>query len=98
MCGILLEFFYLQISFISFLFELFFEQEKRFVHFAHILFLACYSCLLLFCNGIVEFFVMVCLLSTFYLVSLCPYSNWVFLFFDYSLRSLLSYATSLFFC
>lgn len=53
MCGILFQFFDLEVAFVAFLFELFLEEEQGLVHFTHILFLTCNAGLFLFGYGII---------------------------------------------
>ena len=70
--GVGLEFFYFHVAVVSFLFELFFQQEEGFVEFAHILFLALDASLFFLFDSLISFCIVHKILSNFYLVSFCP--------------------------
>ena len=75
MVGILFQFLDLHVPFVPLIFQLFFEQEERFVHFSHVLLLACDASLSFLVDRLVGFFIIRELLSNLSLVYLCPSSN-----------------------
>lgn len=75
MVGALFELLDLHISFVSLVFELFFEQEERLVHLSHVFLLASDPSLSFLVDRFVGFYFILELLSNLSLVYLCPSSN-----------------------
>jgi hypothetical protein len=70
--GVFFQFFYFEVAFVLFLFEVLFQQEEGFVDFAHVFLFALDACFFFLVDGFVGFCVKKVLLYIFYLVSFWP--------------------------